>query len=910
VASLIGCAVMQNPFLYLGVMVKDSMSQKLAWADTVQKLRFRKKITWVSWDKVLASKKNGGLGVLSFHALNRALLLKWSSIGCSVLREMQVLISKGFDFVFHYKKRVGDDHNTRFWYDSWVFDQPLRVRSVRDGVERQQWDDLNSALGSVTLSAHKDIWICYLNGDGVFRVKEVRTILDDIFLPSVADAMRWVKYIPIKINVFAWRARLDRLLTRSNLNHTMSNYRNMLKRNWLHYEPMQQWATDSLPNYSQRKRISFECKEMLKKRLKEIEAFNASSARGTIKQKEVESTIARRDKRARCYICRKRGHVFWKCQNKKNAPTPRTPVVEHKTREPIVIEDEEVFKYPEDVHVKPDYMVEGTDFSNWNNIWYVSNTYKKHMCPTKSLFKRLMSRFRMEQTQHEKQFIFSHGIGEAVVETNENKIVIPCVLYTPEVTLNVLSLDQLLLQGFVITYGHNIYIISYMFGEEKMVYDGEIDHGKGKGCEVDTREMVAKQNKFLEEYFESIDPKDACPLIKGLEELEWDKNMVHDYLDDVYISVNGTLYAIKVNSFQKFISFLNLIKDDKLMYKNWSVLSKRFEDMLKWFCLIYLGRDVLETLPPIIGRIKIDLLGLYKMVDSMGGYLGVSFGNKWKDVALIHGLTKEYDKELKECYKQTIDMVKCYYETTLRARYKNGCNNERDSNQVTDQRDEGNTSENDDFRKNIPTLLTVFTFLLAPVRPDSHHTALYVPFGYCHIFLLNPFGTARLSSFVVACRAYGHSGLVSSLRHGLGTFSFLLPLETFDVEGSPIHLTILVDGHEMTLRDFLHFPGNRSVTLVADPDSTPLSIGSPGILVVDLSDGDVEMLAADSMMTSNNARILELKRRNMKNTVLTSNTPYPSRKIRRICAGTSPETTKNKDLYAISRRLLYAVSKI
>nr|GFC14650.1 RNA-directed DNA polymerase, eukaryota [Tanacetum cinerariifolium] len=35
------------------------------------------KITWVAWDKVLASKKKGGLGVSSFFALNRALLLKW-----------------------------------------------------------------------------------------------------------------------------------------------------------------------------------------------------------------------------------------------------------------------------------------------------------------------------------------------------------------------------------------------------------------------------------------------------------------------------------------------------------------------------------------------------------------------------------------------------------------------------------------------------------------------------------------------------------------------------------------------------------------------------------------------------------------------------------------------------------------
>nr|GEY44652.1 RNA-directed DNA polymerase, eukaryota [Tanacetum cinerariifolium] len=149
----------------------------------------------------------------------------------------------------HCKKHVGDSHNTRFWYDSWVFDQSLHVRfprlfaletdiestvasklgsstvdasfrrSFRDGVERHQWDDLNFVSGSVTLSASKDRWICDLNSDGVFRIKEVRTILDDIFLPSAADAMRWVKYIPIKINVFAWRARLDHLPTRINLVH-------------------------------------------------------------------------------------------------------------------------------------------------------------------------------------------------------------------------------------------------------------------------------------------------------------------------------------------------------------------------------------------------------------------------------------------------------------------------------------------------------------------------------------------------------------------------------------------------------------------------------------------------------------------------------------------------------------------
>ncbi|GJZ33231.1 retrotransposon ORF1 [Tanacetum coccineum] len=43
---------------------------------------------------------------------------------------------------------------------------------------------------------------------------------------------------------------------------------------------------------------------------------------------------------------------------------------------------------------------------------------------------------------------------------------------------------------------------------------------------------------------------------------------------------------------------------------------------------------------------------------------------------------------------------------------------------------------------------------------------------------------------------------------------------------------------------------------------------------------------------SKKARILELKRRNTKITVLTTNTLYPARKIRRICACTSQKTTK------------------
>nr|GEX80204.1 RNA-directed DNA polymerase, eukaryota [Tanacetum cinerariifolium] len=45
----------------------------------------------------------------------------------------------------------------------------------------------------------------------------IRELIDDSILPKEDVATRWVKVMPIKINVFAWRVRLDKLSTRLNL---------------------------------------------------------------------------------------------------------------------------------------------------------------------------------------------------------------------------------------------------------------------------------------------------------------------------------------------------------------------------------------------------------------------------------------------------------------------------------------------------------------------------------------------------------------------------------------------------------------------------------------------------------------------------------------------------------------------
>nr|GEZ82562.1 RNA-directed DNA polymerase, eukaryota [Tanacetum cinerariifolium] len=286
-ASSIGCGVLHKQFRYLGVMVGECMSRHNAWASTVDKLRSRlfkwkmktlsiggrltllklvlgasplynmsifkvpkgilnsmeairskffngmepstNKITWAAWNKVLASKENGGIGVSSYHALNHALLLKW------VLRFISQDGPLWFRVIKALYGNLIDSHPVNL-SSNWcsiicelhllevtvankvqgVVSSSFR-RPVRAGSEYQHLTDLNSLMESVSLSHSCDRWICDLSGDGEFRVKEVRNFLDNLFLSSYVDATRWVKYILIKINVFVWRARRDFLPTRVNL---------------------------------------------------------------------------------------------------------------------------------------------------------------------------------------------------------------------------------------------------------------------------------------------------------------------------------------------------------------------------------------------------------------------------------------------------------------------------------------------------------------------------------------------------------------------------------------------------------------------------------------------------------------------------------------------------------------------
>ncbi|GKC33552.1 hypothetical protein Tco_1045936, partial [Tanacetum coccineum] len=77
--------------------------------------------------------------------------------------------------------------------------------------------DLMDYIEGVVLNVASDRWYWSLDGSGEFTVASVRKVIDDIRLPVVATQTRWIKAVPIKVNVHAWKVSLDCLPTRLNL---------------------------------------------------------------------------------------------------------------------------------------------------------------------------------------------------------------------------------------------------------------------------------------------------------------------------------------------------------------------------------------------------------------------------------------------------------------------------------------------------------------------------------------------------------------------------------------------------------------------------------------------------------------------------------------------------------------------
>nr|GEY23885.1 RNA-directed DNA polymerase, eukaryota, reverse transcriptase zinc-binding domain protein [Tanacetum cinerariifolium] len=90
-------------------------------------------------------------------------------------------------------------------------------RLPRNGVEMDQYTALAEILEGVILPDMSDRWIWALTGPGEFSVSSSRKFIDEQSIIGVNQQSRWIKVVPRKINIMAWKVRFDFLPTRSNL---------------------------------------------------------------------------------------------------------------------------------------------------------------------------------------------------------------------------------------------------------------------------------------------------------------------------------------------------------------------------------------------------------------------------------------------------------------------------------------------------------------------------------------------------------------------------------------------------------------------------------------------------------------------------------------------------------------------
>ncbi|GJU44732.1 hypothetical protein Tco_1201998 [Tanacetum coccineum] len=164
-----------------------------------------------------------------------------------IINEVRKLKDQGINMRDFMYIKVGNGETTKFWDDIWIGSKPLKLlfpriyaldnikdasicmklnepsldnnfrRSIRGGIEQSQFKKLTDLLIPIVLNPCPDRWFWSLEGSGEFSVASIRRFIDDQRLLTVDSKTLWIKSVPIKVNILAWKIKLEALPTRFNI---------------------------------------------------------------------------------------------------------------------------------------------------------------------------------------------------------------------------------------------------------------------------------------------------------------------------------------------------------------------------------------------------------------------------------------------------------------------------------------------------------------------------------------------------------------------------------------------------------------------------------------------------------------------------------------------------------------------
>nr|GFA48476.1 RNA-directed DNA polymerase, eukaryota, reverse transcriptase zinc-binding domain protein [Tanacetum cinerariifolium] len=216
-AAKIGCLVLKTPFNYLGSRVGNLMSRIQSWHDVTEGMHTRLskwKLKTLSIEGRLTLLKSVLGAIPIYHMsiykvpmknllwvrvvkalhgedgkIEKKIQPRYPSTWLNIINEIESLKLHGIDLVASKLSHGGLEFSFR--------------RNLRGGVEQTQFEGLKKMVEGVTLSNSNDRWSWSLVGSGDFSVSSVRKLIDNAILPKGISKTRWIKEVPIKINVYA-----------------------------------------------------------------------------------------------------------------------------------------------------------------------------------------------------------------------------------------------------------------------------------------------------------------------------------------------------------------------------------------------------------------------------------------------------------------------------------------------------------------------------------------------------------------------------------------------------------------------------------------------------------------------------------------------------------------------------------
>nr|GEU53226.1 RNA-directed DNA polymerase, eukaryota, reverse transcriptase zinc-binding domain protein [Tanacetum cinerariifolium] len=179
-------------------------------------------------------------------------------IWLDIVYELELIKKQGIDLTGCIHKKMGNTAHTSFCKDVWRGDVAFKYmyprvhalelcksvdvasklshlnlsflfrREPRGGADQAKYLEMLEKVEGTSLVNMRDRWVWSLEGSGEFTVASVRRLIDDRMLPEISSKTRWIKAVPIKVYVHAWKVRLDCLSTRLNISRRGMNIESII----------------------------------------------------------------------------------------------------------------------------------------------------------------------------------------------------------------------------------------------------------------------------------------------------------------------------------------------------------------------------------------------------------------------------------------------------------------------------------------------------------------------------------------------------------------------------------------------------------------------------------------------------------------------------------------------------------